>query len=262
MRRMNSQHITRLEEQLERLVEGAFTQFFGKKVHAHDIALELARAMEDAAAPGHPGDPRPIAPDRYTIFLNGDVLNHLLRRQPSLANILGQHMIELAANAGYRLNNVPLIEILPDANLGTGKVVVQAQHSDRRSSTTALMQRVEPPTLMPAPINPQLLIHGRPPIPLEQDVMNIGRSRDNHIILDDTTVSRHHLQIRLRLGRFMLFDTQSQGGTFVNGVRVKEHTLQAGDVIRIGNTQMVYMEDHPLGETETGVYPPAPPESP
>ncbi|MBI5666568.1 MAG: DUF3662 domain-containing protein [Chloroflexi bacterium] len=261
MRPMNSQHITRLEEQLERLVEGAFTQFFGKKVHAHDIALELSRAMEDNAIAGHPGDPRPVAPDRFTILLNSDVLNHLLHRQPALADILSQHMIELATNAGYRLNNVPQIEILPDASLGTGTVMVQAQHSDRRRSTTALMQRVEPPAALPAPLNPQLLIHGRPPIPLQQDVINIGRSRDNHVIVDDGTVSRHHLQIRLRLGRFMLFDTQSQGGTFVNGVRVKEHTLQAGDVIRIGNTQMVYMEDHPLSETETGVYPPAPSES-
>lgn len=261
MRHMNTQHITQLEEQLERLVEGAFTQFFGKKVHAHDIALELSRAMEDAAIAGHPGDPRLVAPDHYIIFLNGDVLNHLLRRQPALAEILSQHMIELASNAGYRLDNVPMIEIQPDTALGTGKVIVQASHTDRRRNTTALLKRVEPASPTPAPINPQLLIHGGPPIPLQQDVINIGRSRDNHIILDDNTVSRRHLQIRLRLGRFMLFDTQSQSGTFVNGVRVKEHTLQAGDVIRIGNTQMVYMEDHPLSDTETGVYPTAPSES-
>ncbi len=258
MRLMNSQHITRLEEQLERLVEGAFTHFFGKKLHAHDIALELSRAMEDSAAAGHPGDPRPIAPDRYTIRLNSDILQHLLRRQPTLLDALSDHMVELATSAGYRLDNVPLIDLVTDDTLAAGKVFVQAEHTNRRRNTTAIMQRVDPLPAAPAPVNPQLLLHGRQPIPLQQDVINIGRSRDNHIIVDDVTVSRHHLQLRLRLGRFLLFDTQSQGGTFVNGVRVKEHTLQAGDVIHIGKTQLVYMEDHPLSDTETGVYPPAP----
>ena len=35
---MNDQHIARLEAQLERLVEGAFSQLFGKKFRAQDIA--------------------------------------------------------------------------------------------------------------------------------------------------------------------------------------------------------------------------------
>ena len=259
---MNSQHVNRLEEQLERLVEGAFTHFFGKKIQAHDIALELSRAMEDSAVTAMPGDPRPLAPDHYRIFLHTDIIQHLLHRQPALAEILSQHMVELATSAGYRLDNVPLIEFHADDNLGTGTVLVQAQHSDRRHHTTALLKRVEPPPSHPAPINPQLFIHGRQPVPLQQDLINIGRSRDNHIIVDDVSVSRHHLQLRLRLGRFWLFDTQSQSGTFVNGVRVKEHILQAGDVIRIGGTQIVYMEDTPLSDTETGVYPPAPSETP
>lgn len=259
---MNSQHVNRLEEQLERLVEGAFTHIFGKKIQAHDIALELSRAMEDSAVTAMPGDPRPLAPDHYRIFLHTDIIQHLLHRQPALAEILSQHMVELATSAGYRLDNVPLIEFHADDNLGTGTVLVQAQHSDRRHHTTALLKRVEPPPSHPAPINPHLFIDGRQPVPLQQDLINIGRSRDNHLIVDDLSVSRHHLQLRLRLGRFWLFDTQSQSGTFVNGVRVKEHILQAGDVIRIGGTQIVYMEDTPLSDTETGVYPPAPSETP
>lgn len=254
---MNRQHIVRLEAQLERLVEGAFTHFFGKKVHAHDIALQLSRAMENAARAGHLGDPRRVAPDHYIICVTADVMSHLLHRQPALPELLSQHMVELATSAGYRLDNAPIIEFKTDSDLSPGKLVVQAYHTDRKRSTTALMQRVESPAASDAPINPQLLIHGRQPIPLQQSVVNIGRSRDNHIILDDVTVSRHHLQLRLRLGRFMLFDTQSQGGTFVNGVRVKEHALQTGDVIHIGSTQLVYTEDQPLSDTETGTYPSA-----
>jgi hypothetical protein len=31
----------------------------------------------------------------------------------------------------------------------------------------------------------------------------------------------------------------------VNGVPVKEHQLRSGDMIEIGKSQLVYMEDHP-----------------
>ncbi len=253
---MKSQQIARLEEQLERLVEGAFTHVFGKKIQAHDIALELSRAMENNAEASHPGDPRPLAPDHYTIALNAETLDHLLRRQPRLSEILSQHMVELAAGAGYRLDNLPVIELQADGALAAGRLVVRARHTRRRQSTTALLQRVEPVETAPPPANPHLLVNGSQPIPLRQPILNIGRSRDNHIILDDATVSRHHLQLRLRQGRYMLFDTQSQTGTFVNGARVKEHALQAGDVIHIGSTRLVYMEDRPPGEAETGTYPP------
>ncbi|NWG15947.1 MAG: DUF3662 domain-containing protein [Chloroflexi bacterium] len=253
---MKSQPIAHLEEQLERLVEGAFTHIFGKKIQAHDIALELSRAMENNAEAGHPGDPRPLAPDHYAIILNDEAMNHLLRRQPRLPELLSQHMIELATGAGYRLDNRPIIELQADNTLAGGRLFVRAWHTRRRQNTTALMQRVEAPETGHAPINPHLLVNGSQPIPLRQPLLNIGRDRDNHIILDDAAVSRHHLQLRLRLGRYMLFDTQSQTGTFVNGVRVKEHALQTGDVIHIGNTRLVYMEDQPPSEGETASYPP------
>jgi pSer/pThr/pTyr-binding forkhead associated (FHA) protein len=114
---------------------------------------------------------------------------------------------------------------------------------------------VNPAPANRAPANPQLVILNKPPIPLRLNILNVGRSRENHIVIDDPAVSRHHLQLRLRAGRYMLFDTQSNSGTYVNGVRVKEHTLQAGDVILIGTTQLVYTEDSPLSDTQTGTYP-------
>jgi hypothetical protein len=254
MPNMNDQHIARLEAQLERLVEGAFAHLFGKKIRAQDIALQLARAMEDGAE-SSTSDARPVAPDAYIIYVHPDVRAGLLQRQPALETILGQHMVELATNAGYRLNRNPVIELQADYNLGPAQLLVIASHTIRKTGTTAVLKRVEMPPPQPAPLNPQLLVDGYTAVPLTQEVINVGRSRDNHLVIDDPTVSRHHLQLRLRFGHYELFDTQSNAGTFVNDMRVKEHILQSGDVIRIGNTQIVYMEDHPMSDSQTSTSP-------
>jgi hypothetical protein len=258
---MNDQHIARLEAQLERLVEGTFSQLFGKKLRAQDIAMQLARAMEDGATIQEYGDSRPLAPDHYSIYLHSKMVNQLLQRQPHIAQRLSEHIVELASNAGYRLASVPTIDLFANDELNLSAVIVRARHAQKKHSTTALMQRVDLPTPQNVPQNPQLLLHGQIAVPLTRDVINVGRSRDNHVVIDDPAVSRHHLQLRLRFGRYILFDTQSQGGTSVNDVPVKEHTLQTGDVICIGTTRLVYMEDHALAETQTGGHELPPPDA-
>src|ERR1700712_1179900 len=104
MRPMNDQAIARLEAKLEHLIEGAFAQLFSKTIRSQDIALQLARAMENGLQPGNDGDPRLYAPDHYTIRVNPDVYDHLMTRQPQLTQILAQHLVELAATVGYRLH--------------------------------------------------------------------------------------------------------------------------------------------------------------
>jgi hypothetical protein len=243
---MKNQHIARLEAHLEQLIEGTFASLFGKKIKAQDIALQLAREMESGLQAPRGSDPRPVAPNQYVIYLHPAMHQQLLDTNPELAHALGEHMVELATQAGYRIEGLPLVKLLADAELETGKVMVTAHHSERHTSSTAAMQRVElPPINMPT--NPHFIVDGTHTVSLRDEVVNIGRSRVNHIVLSDPYVSRHHTQLRLRYGAYILFDVRSQGGTFVNGVQVKEHRLQSGDVIRIGNTQLVYVEDEPAG---------------
>lgn len=261
MPNMNEQNIARLEAQLERLVESTFAHLFGKRIRAQDIALQLARAMEQNAVSDSRGDARAIAPDHYAIMMPSVMRQQLLQNQPALPQILSQHLVELATNAGYRLNTQPTVELIANDELKMGAVTVIASHGKKRHSTTAVMQRVSIDSEPSAPLNPQLLIQGKPAISLTSDVINIGRSRDNHIVIDDRSVSRYHLQLRLRFGRYTLFDTQSQSGTLVNNVRIKEHNLQTGDVIQIGNTRLVYMEDRPTSDSQTQTNDPVEPES-
>jgi FhaA, N-terminal domain/FHA domain len=252
MRAMNDQAIARLEAKLEHLIEGAFAQLFSKTIRAQDIALHLARAMEDGIQPGNDGDPRPYAPDHYIIRVNPDVYDHLIARQPLLAQLLAQHLVELAATVGYRLSDMPKIDLIAATQVEPNELVVDARHHNDAVPSTAVMKRIEIPETT-APQNPQLIINGKITILLKDPVVNIGRSRDNEIVLNDPYASRHHAQLRLRFGVYTLFDTQSQGGILVNDVVVREHRLQPGDVIKLGKTQMVYLEDQTHWQTESGV---------
>lgn len=236
---MNDKHISQLETQLERLVEGVFTRLFRKAVSPHDLAVKLARSMEDNLRYQVGGDAEPVAPDEYVIRVHPDV-QKALQKHPALTSTLSGHLVELATQSGYQVISEPTVRLLADINLSRSHVNIGAKHSHHSRDSTAAMRPIQSADAHPAPKAPQLIINGLRIVNLDESLMNIGRSDDNDIIIDDPYVSRHHLQVRLRFGAFTLFDVNSQGGTFVNNVRVTEHKLQPGDVIAIGKSKLIY----------------------
>lgn len=242
----------RLEAHLERMIESAFAHLFRGAVRPQEIALQLSRAMEMGLETPSQNDPRPIAPDVYLIRLHPEVCEHLLDRKPDLSQIFANHLVELAAHLGYRLLEMPQVTLLSDPTLARNQVHVIADHSAQRRHATAVMQRVDAPNDAPAPRHPLVVINGIYTVELHDPLVTIGRSRDNHIVLEDPHASRHHAQLRLRFGSYTLFDMDSQVGTLVNDVPVREHRLQPGDVIRIGRTRLLYLEDEPPADYPTG----------
>jgi pSer/pThr/pTyr-binding forkhead associated (FHA) protein len=68
----------------------------------------------------------------------------------------------------------------------------------------------------------------------------IGRLPDNSIIIDSPAVSGHHACVFSTDGELVVEDLQSTNGTFVNGVRVSRQVLQHGDVIKVGDHELVF----------------------
>jgi hypothetical protein len=74
---------------------------------------------------------------------------------------------------------------------------------------------------------------------LRQGVIFVGRSRDNDVRIDDTTVSREHLRIVNRSGKFLVTDLKSENGTFYDGkylVPGRETEVEEGVPLAIGMT--------------------------
>jgi ABC transport system ATP-binding/permease protein len=78
----------------------------------------------------------------------------------------------------------------------------------------------------------------------------IGRATDNDIVIQDVLASRHHaFLVQSPLGT-EIRDARSVNGTFVNGVRVGSAVLSEGDVITIGNIDLVFIDGNLVRRTE------------
>jgi serine phosphatase RsbU (regulator of sigma subunit)/pSer/pThr/pTyr-binding forkhead associated (FHA) protein len=62
----------------------------------------------------------------------------------------------------------------------------------------------------------------------------VGRGPYNHVVLDDTRISRQHAKVSPEPGGHIVYDLNSANGTFVNDVQVKRQKLAPGDVVRFG----------------------------
>jgi FHA domain len=84
-----------------------------------------------------------------------------------------------------------------------------------------------------------LLSDDRPRQYAAEPTATIGRLPDNTIIIDSPAVSGHHACVFCTDGRYLVEDLQSTNGTFVNGVRVSRQVLQHGDVIKVGDHELL-----------------------
>lgn len=93
------------------------------------------------------------------------------------------------------------------------------------------------------PDNAFLIVDGTKVVPLNQPIITVGRSLDNVLVIDDPRVSRHHMQLRLINGHFVLFDLNSSGGTFLNGQRTNQAVMYAGDLISLAGVKLIFVHD-------------------
>ena len=76
-------------------------------------------------------------------------------------------------------------------------------------------------------------------LPLLPMTMTLGREVDNDLELKDEDVARYHARIEYEDGVYTLIDIDTSSGTWVNGEKVEEVTLQNGDKVRVGSTEML-----------------------
>ena len=77
---------------------------------------------------------------------------------------------------------------------------------------------------------------------LGRDIVMIGRSPLNQIVIDHPTISAHHA-VLLRTGAsYSLKDLNSTNGTQINGDFVTDAELKEGNTIRFGSITAVFAE--------------------
>lgn len=102
-----------------------------------------------------------------------------------------------------------------------GDALRPAVRSGAPPAATALLRVTEP-----GGREREVRVEGRP--------LTVGRAADNDVVVGSRQVSRHHGRFQNRHGALVYADLASTNGTRLNGVRVDEAVLGAGDRLQLG----------------------------
>ncbi len=80
-------------------------------------------------------------------------------------------------------------------------------------------------------------------VELREEVTTVGSVAGNTVVLADPAVSRKHAGIRRVEAGYELADFGSTNGVYVNGHRMPKKLLAGGDVIRVGNSELIFRRE-------------------
>jgi pSer/pThr/pTyr-binding forkhead associated (FHA) protein len=232
-----------MELHLQALVEGGLISLLPWGNPRQTLAHRLVEALKADLVVDPTG--RSLAPHSYTIWVHPEKLPYWQAEQPFLEQI-AQQIAHIGVEAGFDYAASPNLRLSSDPSLPLEEYRISISTSRGAISDTAAMPASAPefePRGKEIPLNAFLIVDGTQTFSLRQPVINIGRRPDNHLVLNDPRVSRTHAQLRSIHGRYILFDLNSTGGTYVNGQRVSRYDLNPGDVISLAGVPLIYGQD-------------------
>ena len=204
---------------------------------AHQLVAAIERAVIQEANGVF------VSPNKFNVRLHPTNLTVWALR-PDLTDSLLQVLIDSAREAGVEFASTPVLQLQADINLPLETFEIETSFRQKNMEHTAVfLAQEEKQAIDQHADQPFLIVNGNT-IPLELPVINIGRRTDNQIVIDDPRVSRTHAQLRSVKGHYILFDLNSTGGSFVNGVRVAHQLLNPGDVVSLAGYPLIYGEEN------------------
>jgi hypothetical protein len=232
----------RLERYVENILERSVGIFPPPEISASRITSTLIQVAEERAE-RDPSNLYWVAPNLFTVSLHETALSRF-RSRPGFPMQLERRVMEYIRQREMILLGTLTVFFHSDSNLPVRAVHIQAEFASDSHTTSTLPGLSTGAAPLELPPGAFLILPGDPHRPLRQPVIHIGRHTANQIVLDDPLASRRHALLRARQGRYVLTDLGSKHGTRVNRVPVSECLLAAGDVIRIGHTDLIYGDDN------------------
>ncbi len=157
---------------------------------------------------------------------------------PLINKIALEHNLRLEKDPSIRL-------VVKNSLLPTQVKVVANTRNPITGQTSAVPIKVEKAADEPARSSMQgcLILEDDTNFYLDMPVVNIGRKSNNHLVINDLRVSRTHAQIRAAETGYMIFDTGSSGGTYINGERITRRLLKPGDVISLAGVKLIFIQE-------------------
>jgi len=233
-----------LESKIQALVEIKLSNLLHNSKDEDRIVQKIAVAMRENLQAGKDGTT--YAPNLYLLVSNP---SHTAawKNDPRILEELAKAIYAAGNETSWVFHSQPAVNTATDTSLSADEIRVVASFSNPAVSETqgTPMDSHESDHPESLPSSAFLIQQGTKIIPLDKTLINIGRRLDNQIVIDDPRVSRNHAQIRVIKSRFVIFDLQSTGGTYVNGQRVSQIILYPGDVISLAGVTLVFGQDIP-----------------
>ena len=208
------------ERGLERAVNGAFAKTFKSGLQPIEITAALRRELDTKAAVV--ARDRILVPNRFTVRLARGDYERMTGIGPVLIDQLTQLVTQHAVAQHYQFAGGISITLEQDTSLTEG--VVQIDSESVKGQVTW---------------NPVLDVAGKR-YPIVKSRTVIGRGSDADITVDDTGISRRHVEVLWDGARAQVNDLGSTNGSLLNGVRVTKAPLAPDSVIDIGRTRIVF----------------------
>jgi hypothetical protein len=224
-----------VERGLEKMVRGAFSTGSRSQVQPVEIASALRRELDNKSLTLAQG--RTLAPNVFTARLSDPDFALAQDWGAPLAEELCDVVIKHVNSQNYTLHGPVRVSFTRDSTLKPGVFEIDSatekQPVQRHPAPSA-------PKRQPTRYQPVLELDGQR-YSLNAGSVLLGRSSEADILIDDTGVSRRHLEIHTGQGVSRAVDLGSTNGSYVNGQRVQgEAELTDGSVITMGRTRMTF----------------------
>jgi hypothetical protein len=215
------------ERRLDRVVNGAFARTFRSGIAPVEITAALRKELDTHASPV--ARDRVLVPNRFVVRLSTEDHASMTALGDGLIEEIAAQLSQHAAEQRYQMVSPPVIVLEEDPSLTVGLLDVRS--SSERTEVTW---------------RPVLEIDGRRH-PLGERTV-IGRGSEADITIDDSGISRKHLEIVWDGRRAEARDLGSTNGSTLNGARLTRAALPNDSVLQAGRTRMVFRVVAQAGE--------------
>jgi Protein of unknown function (DUF3662)/FHA domain len=234
--------LDKVERGIEKAVRGVFSTGSRAQVEPVEIASRLRTEVDNKAITIAAG--RTLAPNVFDVLLSSDDFQRAQEWGTPLAEELCDVVINHVRSQGYTLQGPVRISFRRDEDRRTGEFDISSR-TEKASAPSVPPPGVHSnvpaaPTRQPAQLQPVLDIDGQR-YSLNAPSIVLGRSSEADILIDDTGVSRRHLEIRTGPGIAQAIDLGSTNGSYVNGQKiVGTSELADGATITMGRTKIIF----------------------
>ncbi|MBT2523592.1 DUF3662 and FHA domain-containing protein [Arthrobacter sp. ISL-28] len=233
--------LDKVERGIEKAVRGVFSTGSKAQVEPVEIASRLRREVDHKAITIAAG--RTLAPNVFDVLLSDDDFQRAQEWGTPLAEELCDVVINHVRSQGYTLQGPVRISFRRDEAHRPGDFEITSKTEKASGPAAAPAPRANvpaAPSRQPTRLQPVLDIDGQR-YSLNAPSIVLGRSSEADILVDDTGVSRRHLEIQTAGGTTTAVDLGSTNGSYVNGHKVAgSMELTDGSTITMGRTKIIF----------------------